>query len=166
MNNPEVAVHEFEFYVTNPYRTRHKDKVTFTGDPRDKEWVEKATCSPQNSDSFYAEDAEMQKETAYSLCRSFGRECPVQLPCLIDAMDKKEHWGVRGGLTERERRAFTEKHGRRLLEILATEDYLAQELAIDRSTNPQKYAHLETVEPIRRSFLPGVEFGSTEQQAS
>ncbi len=64
------------------------------------EWVSQARCASQDSDGLF-EQGPVQREA-----RHVCAECPVRLECLSDALDKRENFGVWGGLTERERRAI------------------------------------------------------------
>jgi WhiB family redox-sensing transcriptional regulator len=38
-------------------------------------------------------------------------ECPVREQCLADALETDERWGIRGGLTPRQRRALLRRVG-------------------------------------------------------
>lgn len=64
------------------------------------DWLTQARCAAQNCDGLYEQGA-IQKEA-----RTICAECCVRIQCLADALDRKENFGVWGGLNERERRAI------------------------------------------------------------
>lgn len=64
------------------------------------EWVAYARCASEDSDGLF-EQGPVQREA-----RHVCVECVVRLECLSNALDKRENFGVWGGLTERERRAI------------------------------------------------------------
>jgi WhiB family transcriptional regulator, redox-sensing transcriptional regulator len=67
------------------------------------EWSAGALCSQQDADALFARGA------AQNLAKILCRSCPVQIPCLADALDNRVEFGVWGGLTERERRALLKR---------------------------------------------------------
>ncbi len=67
----------------------------------DPEWEKRAACTPADDDLLFAETAEEQHLGVKLVCR--GRQCPVALECMTDAIDRQERMGVRGGATERKR---------------------------------------------------------------
>lgn len=64
------------------------------------EWLNDARCAAQDCDALYEQGA-IQKEA-----RVVCAECRVRMECLIDALNRRENFGVWGGLNERERRAI------------------------------------------------------------
>jgi WhiB family transcriptional regulator, redox-sensing transcriptional regulator len=63
------------------------------------DWQERAACRSARLDLFYAcEDEHVRR--ALALCQ----RCEVRVACLEFAMEHREHFGVWGGTTERERR--------------------------------------------------------------
>lgn len=70
----------------------------------DADWSNRAACRDVDPDELFVAGA-LQHE-AKRRCRS----CPVRIECLVDALDNRVEWGVWGGLTERERRAFLRAH--------------------------------------------------------
>ncbi|MDH3050776.1 WhiB family transcriptional regulator [Gordonia alkanivorans] len=67
-------------------------------------WVAKARCRGGDPDDLFVRGAAQRK--AATICR----HCPVQLECGADALDNRVEFGVRGGLTERQRRALLRQH--------------------------------------------------------
>jgi WhiB family transcriptional regulator, redox-sensing transcriptional regulator len=71
------------------------------------DWQDRAACRSSNIDLFYsAEEADIER--ALALCAS----CEVRLACLDFAMRQREHFGVWGGTTERERRRIFRRERR------------------------------------------------------
>lgn len=70
----------------------------------DDSWRDLAACLGMEVEIFFAErgaDAKTKNETAKEVCRS----CRVRFDCLHAAMLEPQPWfGVRGGLTAKERR--------------------------------------------------------------
>jgi len=62
-------------------------------------WRDSANCLGANSDLFFPEWGESGSE-AKKICS----ECMVIGECLDDAVTMVERFGIRGGMTERERR--------------------------------------------------------------
>jgi WhiB family transcriptional regulator, redox-sensing transcriptional regulator len=63
------------------------------------DWQLQAACRPTPLELFYSSEAD-DVRAAMAMCR----RCPVRQPCLDDAVDRGEWFGVWGGTTERERR--------------------------------------------------------------
>jgi len=61
-------------------------------------WMCQAACRNVEPDRLFVRGAAQRAAT--TICR----DCPVQLQCLADALDRRVEFGVWGGLTERERR--------------------------------------------------------------
>ena len=73
------------------------------------DWQNRAACRSESLDLFYSiEDADIRQ--ALAMCR----RCEVRTACLEYAMTNREHFGVWGGTTERERRRIfrRERRGR------------------------------------------------------
>lgn len=72
--------------------------------PPDERWRYDAACKDMTTDLFFAErgsDTKAQNEEAKAICKA----CPVRFQCLHDAMLEPQPWfGIRGGLTAKERR--------------------------------------------------------------
>lgn len=64
------------------------------------DWLTQARCAVQNCDGLYEQGA-IQKEA-----RTICADCSVRIQCLADALERRENFGVWGGLNERERRAI------------------------------------------------------------
>lgn len=71
---------------------------------RDRPWAEDALCAQVDSEIFFPEKGGSTRE-AKLVC---GR-CPVKAECLADALATDERFGVRGGLSERERRQLRDR---------------------------------------------------------
>lgn len=67
----------------------------------DMDWTERARCRGVDPDQFFLRGA-AQSRGALKLC---GR-CPVKEECLSYALEHDVDFGVWGGLTERQRRAY------------------------------------------------------------
>ena len=67
-------------------------------------WVSRARCRTTDADEFFVRGAAQRK--AAVICR----HCPVVAECLADALDNQMEFGVWGGMTERQRRAFLKRH--------------------------------------------------------
>ena len=73
----------------------------------DREWVHRSACRGLDPIIFYpATDDEA--DAAKSVCT----QCPVQLACLEHAIGNREHNGVWGGATERERQRIIRRRRR------------------------------------------------------
>lgn len=72
--------------------------------PLNRTWRRHALCAGMDTDLFFADrgnEAKQQNEEAKAICRV----CPVRFDCLEDALNEPQPWfGVRGGLTAKERR--------------------------------------------------------------
>ena len=62
-------------------------------------WRSKGACKGLNADVFFPATDDPGLE-AKAVCS----QCPVRQPCLEYALNKREHEGVWGGATEKERR--------------------------------------------------------------
>ena len=67
----------------------------------DQPWVDQALCAQTDPEAFFPEKGGTARE-AKSVCA----RCFVQAECLDWALTTNEHFGVWGGLSERERRAL------------------------------------------------------------
>ena len=61
-------------------------------------WVDDALCAQTDPEIFFPAKG-MASKAAVQVCRA----CPVQTPCLSEALDGEPTWGMRGGLTPRQR---------------------------------------------------------------
>ena len=70
----------------------------------DRTWRLRARCAGMDTDLFFADrgnEAKTQNAEAKAICK----DCPVRFECLEDALNEPQPWfGVRGGLTAKERR--------------------------------------------------------------
>ncbi len=62
-------------------------------------WRQRAACRGLDPEIFYPASDE-EGDEAKAICA----QCPVRQPCLEHALANREHDGVWGGATERERR--------------------------------------------------------------
>lgn len=70
------------------------------------DWVDDAACRELETALFYPTSGRRPSE-ALAVCS----ECSVRSDCLEYALTNHQHWGVWGGMTERQR--FAEKRRRR-----------------------------------------------------
>lgn len=68
------------------------------------EWTERARCRGLDPDQFFVRGA-AQARRAIKVCQ----RCTVKDACLSYALDNEIDFGVWGGLTERQRRAYARK---------------------------------------------------------
>ena len=72
-------------------------------EPADSSWRDDAACQHADPELFYPEPGDADTAArAVAVCRT----CPVIEPCLSDALDTRERFGIRGGLTPRHRDAL------------------------------------------------------------
>jgi WhiB family redox-sensing transcriptional regulator len=73
-------------------------------------WRESAACAGMHGNLFFptgtpgkpfAEDVRLHRQTAAVKAVCAG--CPVAAPCLLEALERCDGWGVFGGLTAEER---------------------------------------------------------------
>jgi WhiB family transcriptional regulator, redox-sensing transcriptional regulator len=67
-------------------------------------WAKDAACLEADPDVFFPEKGGSTRE-AKRICGG----CPVQLECLVYALEEEERFGIWGGKSERERRALKRK---------------------------------------------------------
>ena len=73
----------------------------------DRDWVTRSACRGLAPTIFYPATDE-EADEAKAVCA----ECPVQLDCLEHAIGHREHNGVWGGATERERQRIIRRRRR------------------------------------------------------
>jgi WhiB family redox-sensing transcriptional regulator len=73
----------------------------------DRDWVNRSACKGLDPTIFYPSTDE-EADEAKSVCA----ECPVQEHCLEHAIGNREHNGVWGGATERERQRIIRRRRR------------------------------------------------------
>ena len=72
--------------------------------PVDGSWQDLALCAQTDPEAFFPEKGASTRE-AKRICA----RCEVQADCLRDALSTGERFGVRGGLSERERRRLARR---------------------------------------------------------
>ena len=77
-------------------------------------WVSRAWCRVVDADALFVTGAAQRKAAA--LCR----RCRVMQECAAEALDNRVEHGVRGGMTERQRRALLQQHP----EVVSWSDFL------------------------------------------
>lgn len=86
--------------TTNPKDGGFTVSTTTLPIPRAREhWHQDALCAQTDPEAFFPEKGGTTRD-AKQICR----RCPVQQECLATALAHREHHGVWGGLSERERR--------------------------------------------------------------
>lgn len=88
----------------------------------DRDWVNRSACRGLDPTIFYPSTDE-EADEAKSVCF----ECPVQEDCLEHAIGNREHNGVWGGATERERQRIIRRR-RRLRAMGASTDGVGLEV--------------------------------------
>jgi WhiB family redox-sensing transcriptional regulator len=63
------------------------------------DWMSEAACQGVDSDLFFPERGD-DLSGAKAVCR----QCPVREDCLEHALVNREHYGIWGGMSERERK--------------------------------------------------------------
>ncbi|MEX0767039.1 MAG: WhiB family transcriptional regulator [Microthrixaceae bacterium] len=86
----------------------------------DLKWVDRSACRGIDPIIFYPATDE-EAGAAKSVCSS----CPVQAACLEHAISEREHNGIWGGATERERQRIIRRRRRARTMGLPTEDEIA-----------------------------------------
>lgn len=70
--------------------------------PQPEPWTEQSLCSQTDPEAFFPEKGATNQD-AKRVCQV----CPVRVECLNYALINNEHWGIWGGLSERDRRKLT-----------------------------------------------------------
>lgn len=132
---------------------------TFLGDPHQKNWAREASCRGEG-DLLFVRGAQQNK-----VAQGCGG-CLVQAACLRDAIELKEEWGIRGGLTERARRAFVRSVGGydRVLAEIDHDRNEAISRQIAQNNNPQEYTQLSVPLQLIAHHIMG--FDQDTQKAS
>lgn len=68
------------------------------------DWQERALCAQTDPEAFFPEQGGSSR-AAKAVCRA----CEVRVECLEDDLEKGISWGVRGGLSESERRKIKKR---------------------------------------------------------
>lgn len=78
------------------------------------DWREHARCAGSDYEPFFPKRGDSTAR-AKAICR----ECPVSTECLIDAIERNEPFGVRGGMAWGPRKALVREMSRTRIENLA-----------------------------------------------
>lgn len=126
--------------------------LIFEGNPHEEGWELKAKC--QNAgDILFARGAVQNK-----IVKGCGG-CAVQAACLREAIEQQDEWGIRGGLTERQRRKFVKELGgfTNALEVIDHDRNEARAQQIAQNNNPQEYARVAVPLRIVASHTMGLD---------
>jgi len=72
-------------------------------------WRAGANCGDADPELFFAEGNKAPGREMIRQARAICQECPVRIDCLDEAINKKEEFGIWGGLTPTERQASERK---------------------------------------------------------
>lgn len=86
----------------------------FFADQEDKDrgWMIKASCSDAPANIFFLENEPAATKAQVAKARALCDVCPVQVRCLEYALNNKEHYGIWGGKSPRERREMLRERRR------------------------------------------------------
>ncbi|MEW2631595.1 WhiB family transcriptional regulator [Streptomyces sp. NPDC048389] len=71
---------------------------------RPAHWDQRAACREENPVIFFPEGSESDVLAMTALAKEICHRCPVSGNCQIDSLERREPYGVWGGLDEHERR--------------------------------------------------------------
>lgn len=82
------------------------------GDAR-SEWLDLAACQGMHVGLFFAPAVELpsQRRAREVAAKAVCAVCPVRAACLEDAMQRRERYGIWGGLSSLERKAVRRRRG-------------------------------------------------------
>jgi WhiB family redox-sensing transcriptional regulator len=66
-------------------------------------WRDRADCTGLPPRTFYPEGDKLKVSRLTAKAKAICENCPVSLPCLEEALELGEIFGIRGGMTEDER---------------------------------------------------------------
>ena len=75
---------------------------------KDKQIYSEAACSGQGANNLFFSERPEELAQAQALCET----CSVRIQCLAEALERKEEWGVWGGVIFWDGEAFYRKRGR------------------------------------------------------
>lgn len=78
-------------------------------------WIQEAICTTTDPEIFFTENPE-SKRAAKQICSA----CPVKSECLEDALIVGDAFGIRGGLTAKERVSLLRKRRYRRSDMLSS----------------------------------------------
>lgn len=81
-----------------PRPGRHWPDTRHSELPRPAHWDRSAACRETDPDVFFPEGEEDEVLEKTAAARAVCNSCPVAHPCLVDALDRDERYGVWGGL--------------------------------------------------------------------
>ncbi|MEW2068458.1 WhiB family transcriptional regulator [Streptomyces sp. NPDC007346] len=72
--------------------------------PRPEHWDRAAACREHEAPQIFFPEGQAAEVLAMTAAaKAVCRTCPVVHPCLVDALERGERWGVWGGLDEDDR---------------------------------------------------------------
>ena len=66
---------------------------------RGEHWQARAACRDYDPERWFPDGQHPTSDPVWNLPRSVCNICPVRANCLARAVEEKEAWGMRGGLT-------------------------------------------------------------------
>lgn len=110
--------------------------------PADLRWQDAALCPEADPEEWYPE-----KGGSVLKAKAVCRRCPVREPCLGDALDRADPYGIWGGLSHEERERAARRHGQgtSLRDIIAEAD-ARWELSRARAAEHSREASLASAE--------------------
>ena len=87
------------------------DRFIYVGPPRPLPWAEHAACRDEPTDIWYP-TRRGPVAVDWTRPRSICQSCPVLTDCRSYAVAHEPDWGMWGGLTPEERRAFRRRRRR------------------------------------------------------
>ncbi len=76
------------------------------------DWEDLAACKGSDASLFFGPhrfEPKRDRESREAIAKSICAECPVRPECLEHALAAGEHFGIWGGLNERERRTLIQE---------------------------------------------------------
>lgn len=73
-------------------------------------WHDDAACKDSDPDLFYPEQWSI---TAAAVALNICSGCPVKQPCLTEALEQGDDWGIRGQTTGSQRRTIRRRQAQR-----------------------------------------------------
>lgn len=74
------------------------------------DWRDEAACAGMDVELFFPHHNDLTVEAARTCAR-----CPVRTACLLDALETRERYGIRGGKSADQRQVMLRNNARRTL---------------------------------------------------